>query len=157
MEAGDERREHNAGAATAGERAEAPICDAEYPLVAPGRRTLQCVGARIYRHCGLPDKPWKAELEFCDGFGELSIFGFCHLGCGEKPHAGRTSRYWSAWTLANGGPPRKRQTMSARVFKGKWFLCDVATVSHKGKGAKAEPLPAHLHYSVVREILARTH
>ncbi len=152
-----EKPEPNASTATAGQSAGAPICGAEYPLVAPGRLTLQCVGARIYRHAGLPDSPWKCELQFRDGFGELSIFGFFHLGCGDESHAGRTSRYWSAWTLANGGPPRKRQVMSPRVFKGRWFVVDVETVTKKGKGAKAEPLPEHMRYSVVRKIVALDH
>jgi hypothetical protein len=157
MSAAHEQPEPNADETTAGRGAEAPVCDVEYPLVAPGRRTLQCVGARIYRHSGLPDKPWKCELRFADGFGELEIFGFFHLGTGDKPHAGRKGRYWGAWTLANGAPPRKRQTMSPRAFKGRWFVCDVETVTHKGRGAKAEPLPEHLRYSVVREILALDH
>lgn len=122
-----------------------PICEAEYPLIKPGRYTLLCVAAKIYRHPGLPDHPWKAQLEFKDGFGELHIFGFLHLGNGKEMHAGRTSKYWQAWCLANGGPPGKRQVMSARVFKDKWFECDVGTAKEGTPEA----------YSVVRQIFAR--
>ena len=97
------------------ESADGPVCGAEYPLIAPGTRTLLCVAAKIYRHPGLPDHPWKCQLEFSDGLDELPhLFGFLNLGTGPKPHAGRTSRYWAAWCLANGGPPKKRQTMSSR-------------------------------------------
>ena len=129
-----------------------PVCDVEYPLIDEGTYDLQCVSAHVYRHPGLPDRPWKAQLEFRDGFDEHpSVFAFFHLGCGRKPHAGRMSRYWHAWCIANAGPPRKRQTMSARAFKGRWFQVKVETVREKRKG---ELLPSHLHYSVVREIRA---
>jgi hypothetical protein len=136
------------------ERDESPVCGAEYPLVSEGKRSLLCVAARVYRHPGLKDRPWKAELEFLDG--DYRVFGYLHLGFGEKPHAGRTSRYWAAWCLANNGqPPRKRQLMSARIFKGKWFTVIVETVRQRGRGEKVELIPAELQYSVVREILAR--
>src|SRR5690348_11535018 len=98
-----------------------PVCGAEYPLVDPGERVLRCLAAKVYRHPGLPDHPWKCQLEFSDGFDGPRLFGFYHLGVNPKPHAGRTSRYWKAWHIANGGPPRRRQTMSARTFRDKWF------------------------------------
>jgi hypothetical protein len=112
------------------------------------------VNAKVYRHPGLPDKPHKCQLEFRDGFGEITVFGFFHLGTKAKAHAGRTSRYWAAWCMANGGPPRKRQVMSERVFKGRWFRVRVETVTDKRKGKNVEPLPEEMHYSVVREILS---
>lgn len=139
------------------EREAAPVAGAEYPLIAEGERVLLCTGARTYRHAGLPDSPWKCELKFVDGFGEFEVYGFLHLGCREKPHAGRTSRYWAAWHCANGGPPHKRQVMSARIFRGKWFRVAIETVNAKGRGAKRVPLPEYLHYSIVREILALDH
>jgi hypothetical protein len=125
---------------------EGPVCDAEYPLISPGKRTLLCVEAKVYRHPRLPDHPWKCQLKFTDGFGELEIYGFLHLGSGPKMHAGRTSKYWKAWCIANGGPPRKRQVMSARIFKGQWFECGIETVK---KGSSEGD------YSIVREISAR--
>jgi hypothetical protein len=135
-----------------------PVCDAEYPLITPGEYTFRCVNARIYRHPGLPGKPWKCELTFRDGFNaQPPIFGFLNLGSGDAPHGGRTSHYWDAWSLANGGQgPTKRQVMSARIFKDRWFLVLVETVREKRKGKIVEQLPEHMHYSVVRKILARS-
>jgi hypothetical protein len=132
----------------------APVCGAEYPLVDPGERILLCTGAKIYRHPGIQDKPWKCELRFQDGSDYLTIFHYLHLGFGECAHAGRKSNYWAAWCIANGGPPKKRQVMSERVFKHKWFRVVIETVNEKRKGKDREPLPADLHYSIVRKILA---
>jgi len=135
-----------------------PICGAEYPLVAEGIRELRCIDARIYRHPGLPDRPWKCQLEFAAGFGECpNLFGFLHLGTKEKPDAGRARRYWRCWCLANQGPPKKRQKMSPRVFKNKWFVVQIETVRQKRKGKIVEQLPEHLWYSVIREIVDLRH
>jgi hypothetical protein len=39
------------------------------------------------------------------------------LGSGKKPSVSRRSKYFSAWILANGAPPRREDRMSAKVFR----------------------------------------
>ena len=59
--------------------------------------------------CSLTDEP-----------GEASYF----MNMGNKreaPQVGRQSKYYRAWTMANGGPPCKGQAMAPDVFLGKFL------------------------------------
>ncbi len=81
------------------------------------------------------------------------VCAFFHLGRGDRPHAGPNSEYRRAWTIAAGAAPRKRQTLSPKIFKGKLFeveLGDVTKRADQSEHAKAAK------YSVVRRILVRT-
>ena len=123
---------------------------AEYARIAPGKYSAQCVHAKIYRDPGF--RTWKALLRFRLIEGGQEIYGFLNLGRGPTPHAGRRSRYWQAWTLASGAPPRKRQTMTARVFRGKVFLVEVSDVTQTGDGKPHHPSAI---YSTVKGIIER--
>jgi hypothetical protein len=83
----------------------------------------------------------------------VTIYGFLNLGDGKRC-PGRRSRYWKAWTKANGAPPRRGQTMTSRIFLDKWFKVSVADVTldpdQKAKGVLEI-------YSTVSEILELEH
>ena len=129
-----------------------PVCEENpRPHHKAGTYEAECLCAVTY-----PDRrlrAWKCRLEFRivpDG-GE--VYGFFHLGRGDRPHAGPNSEYRRAWTIAAGAAPRKRQTLSRRIFKGKIFeveLGDVTKRADQSEHAKAAK------YSVVRRILVRT-
>jgi hypothetical protein len=128
-----------------------PVCESNpYPRYAPDEYEGECVAAHTYRHPLL--RAWKCHLEFRLLGDGAEVFAFLNLGRGEKPKAGRHSMYARAWTIANGGPPRRRQTMSARVFKGKVFQVKVGDVIGNYRGGAHHPSE---QYSVVREIVAR--
>jgi hypothetical protein len=134
----------------------APVCDENpYPLLKPGKYAAQSVHARIYRDPQF--RRWTVMIRFqllasgglaCVG----QVCGFFNLGQDENPRAGRRSRYWRAWVIANGAQPRKRQVLSPRVFKGKIFEVEIETVRH-GQDGREHPIA--MQYSTVREILAR--
>src|SRR5437879_3257038 len=90
------------------------VCDDErYPRIKPGIYQARVVNARIYRHPML--RAWKCELAFKLMEGDFTeIRGFFHMGTGERPRAGRHSRFWDACVMAIGRPPRKNQ--GAHVF-----------------------------------------
>jgi hypothetical protein len=65
---------------------------------------------------------WSIRLVclITDELGEVSYF----MNMGDKregPRAGRQSNYYKAWTLANGQPPRKGESMIPEVFLDKFF------------------------------------
>ena len=129
----------------------APICEEEpYPLLTPGRYKAQCVHASTYRDPQF--RSWKALLRFQLLLNGEKVVGFFHLGQGDKPKAGRRSRYWRAWVIANGAQPRKRQELSPRMFKGKIFEVEIDTVKRAQDGGEH---PAAAQYSTVKEILER--
>ena len=137
-------------------RESAPVCEGDpYPLFEPGKYEAQGVQACLYRDPQF--RRWTVLIRFqllANG-GVASVgqaCGFFNLGQGEMPRAGRRSRYWRAWVIANGAQPRKRQVLSPRVFKGKIFEVEIDTVKH-GQDGRKHPIAAQ--YSTVKEILAR--
>ena len=129
-----------------------PVCgENPRPHHKVGTCEVECLSAAMY-----PDKrlrAWKCRLKFRlvpDG-GE--VCAFFHLGRGDRPHAGPNSEYRRAWCIAAGKPPRKRQVLSSRIFKGKLFQVELGNVTKRADQtihAKAA------EYSVVRRILSRT-
>lgn len=92
-----------------------------YARVKPGTYTGFSRVARVYR-----DRPygrWTCLLLFDlvkPESGEniaRNVPMWFALGQGERPNVTRRSKYWAAWILANGGPPQRRERMSARVFR----------------------------------------
>ena len=77
-----------------------------------------------------------------------------HLGSKPKPVVGQRSKYRRAWIIANGEQPRKRQTLSRRVFVGKVFEVEIGNVERSHDGREH---PKAAVYSVVREIVRRTY
>jgi hypothetical protein len=95
---------------------------------------------------------WSLLVEFellDDGTRVCAFFG---MGKDPKaPKVGRHSRFFKAWTLANGDPPRKGQKMSADVFQeGQTFT--IAVKYSRRCSAGKDKTDAEL-YSVVTEIV----
>ncbi len=90
-----------------------------YDHIAPGTYPAYSRSARIVRDSHY--KRWLCLVQFdilddalVDSIAQLAWF--LNLGHGEKPHAGRRSKYWSAWCLANGGHPLRNARLSPSVF-----------------------------------------
>lgn len=130
-----------------------PVSDREpYPRYEAGEYEAECFAASIRRDPQF--KTWKAYLCFRLLSDGQPVWGFLNLGRGEKPHAGRRSEYRRAWVIANGAKPRRRQTLTVRVFKGKIFKVRVAYVTRRFDGRDHPPEAV---YSTVCEILQRTY
>lgn len=130
-----------------------PVCEEEpYPRYEPGVYEVECVGAKTYWHPLL--RCWKCRLEFKFLGTGSSVFYFLHLGSGERPHAGRNSEYMRVWIVAHGDKPRKRQTLTDRVFVKKLFEVQVEDTQRRYDGSEHAPAGK---YSVVRRILRRTY
>jgi hypothetical protein len=128
-----------------------PVCDVDpYPRYAPGVYEVRCVRARVYRDPQF--KCWKCLVEFQFLNDEAKVVGFFNMGTGEKPKAGRRSRYYAAWVMANGEMPKKRQVVSCRVFEGKIFKVRVEDIATRHDGGEH---PEAAIYSTVKEILKR--
>jgi len=123
---------------------------AEYARIKPGEYSAQCVHAKVYFDPGF--RTWKALLRFRLLDGGNEVYGFFNLGRRGTAHAGRRSRYWEAWTRANGGAPAKRQTMTPRVFRGKVFQVEVADVTRNCDGKPHHPSAI---YSTVKRIIMK--
>jgi hypothetical protein len=82
------------------------------------------------------------------------VWGIFYLGRGEKSKAGRRSNYWRAWVIANDGPPRRRQMLSARVFKGKNSEVRIEDVTRRFDQSEH---PEGAIYSTVKHIFRRTY
>lgn len=93
---------------------------------------------------------WKCvlRLRLVDTDGE--VYAFLNMGRGADPVAGRNSKYFRTWTMANGSQPKKRQQLSERVFRGAMFRLRIrdAARTHDGKKRTEGEV-----YSVVDEFL----
>ena len=128
-----------------------PVCEeTPYPRYEPGIYDAECTSACIYRDPRF--RAWKCRLEFSILPGGERVFGFLHLGNGQKAHAGRSSEYWRAWVIASGDQPRRRQVLTPRVFVGKIFEVKVSDVL---RGFDGRNHPTGAVYSVVPEIVRR--
>jgi len=67
-----------------------------------------------------------------------------NLGDGEKPRAGRRSKYFKEWVRANGGPPRRGDRLFPNVFRQRMAKVEVGDT---------EPSKSAAPYSVVRKII----
>ena len=130
-----------------------PVCgENPRPHHKAGTYEAECLSAAMYHDRRL--QAWKCRLEFRivpDG-GE--VYGFFHLGRGDRPHAGPNSEYRRAWTIAAGAAPRKRQTLSEKIFKGKLFEVELGDVTRRADQSTHANAAT---YSVIRRILRRTY
>lgn len=130
-----------------------PVCqEAPYPRYEPGDYEAECVEATVYFHPIL--RAWKCQLDFRILPNSEPVCGFLHLGNKNQPSAGPSSEYRRAWIIATGQAPRKRQTMSHRIFKGKIFGVRIGDTTRRFDG-RDHPEPAV--YSTVKEILRRAY
>lgn len=88
----------------------------EYARVPPGRYDAMAIRyqgpewVRRYRR-------WSLLLEFELLSEPKHVCAFFNMGSNpERPHAGPQSRYFHAWTIANGERPRPKQKLEPSVF-----------------------------------------
>lgn len=62
------------------------------------------------------------------------------------------SKYWRAWSIANGGRPKRGDRMSPRIFLQRRFLISVVTVR---RDSKQRDLPDFLQYSRGDDVLQK--
>jgi hypothetical protein len=96
-----------------------PVWDGpEYQRVTPGRYSATAVrvqGPEWVRRF----KRWSlmVEFELLSESETVRICAFFNMGNDpECPKAGRQTRFYRAWTIANGEPPRKGQKMDPKTF-----------------------------------------
>ncbi len=124
----------------------------DLPRVPPGSYQAVCIDwqgpewVRAYRR-------WSLRLEFSLISGEGSVSAFFNLGNNpERWDIGRRSRFYAAWSQANGETPRKGQQMSLEAFTDPSLIYTVR-VDDVVKDGKDEAKPDALIYSRVTEIL----
>ncbi|MGZ4840103.1 MAG: hypothetical protein ACXV5J_00035 [Candidatus Angelobacter sp.] len=77
----------------------------------------------------------------------LQLTWYLNLGTGERPKAGRRSNVWQAWAIANGGPPKRDDRLSPRVFEKRWAI---VLVEDTAKDFQQKAISSDNSYSVVR-------
>jgi hypothetical protein len=120
----------------------------EYPRIRPGSYFAYCRWARHYRDPGF--RRWTCLLRFNVLSDDLHRLLGCvpcwlNLSGGEKPYAGRRSRYFAEWIRANGMAPMRGDRLSPRVFIGRMTRVEIGDT---------DPTKSPVPYSVVREILS---
>lgn len=83
-----------------------------------------------------------AEGEYTD----VELFASFNLG---RKGPGPRSRYYATWTAVNGRPPRRRQVLSPRIFKGNNFWITTRTVDRDIHGNER---PDDQKYSIIDRI-----
>jgi hypothetical protein len=123
------------------------------PRIQPGDYPAFSRTAAIYRDRQF--KRWVCAVQFDVLDSSLinalaRLTWYLNLGSRDKPHAGRRGNYWMAWVRANGGPPKRHDRMSPRVFEGRHA---VVRVEDTGKTHQQKVVTAEECYSVVREVV----
>ena len=99
-------------------------------------------------------RSWVSPLDVFLRFNVLSddllrLLGsvpcWLNLSGGEKPFAGRRSRYFAEWIRANGIAPTRGDRLSPRVFVGRMTRVEIGDT---------DPTKSPVPYSVVRKILS---
>ena len=104
---------------------------------------------------------WSIRLG-CEGVHEpVSLSLFINLGndpAGPRV-AGRQSKYYKHWSMANGQPPAKGQSMAADVFLDKFFMAQVekATKGTKGEAKGDEEIYSRIIHFIRLEEMSLPH
>ena len=131
--------------------AQEPICEeTAYSRYEPGIYDAECIAAVIYHDPRF--RAWKCRLKFSILPDGDPVYGFFHLGRRDAPHAGPSSEYFSAWTIASGTLPRKRQVLSCRAFTAKIFQVEIRDVTSR---FNKRVHPEVAVYSTVKQIVSR--
>ena len=128
----------------------------DYPLLTPGRYTVR--GSRFQGPQWVPTyRRWSLRVEFALTTEPGSVSAFFNFGADKSgAKLGRQSRYFKAWTIANGELPRRGQAMTPDVFlDGQFFEVEVASCDSDSEG-KAKP-EAEVYSRIVKIISARWH
>lgn len=144
---GIERKNHT------GSRCEGLVWEGvELPRVAPGNYRAACVrwqGPEFVRAF----QRWSVRLEFSLLDDGTLVSAFYNLGSDPaRPRVGRRSRYYAAWSQANGEPPRKGQKITPEAFAEPGLLYTLQ-VADAVKDEAQKRKPDALVYSRVVNIL----
>jgi hypothetical protein len=125
---------------------------ADYPRMEPGRylvRGLKVQGPEWVRAFSR----WSLRVEFATVHEPGGVSAFFNFGSDRlKQYIGRQSKYFHAWTIANGGPPRKGEQMSPEVFlDGQFFWVTVEDSKRKTDGS--EKTNAEVYSTIANFIL----
>jgi hypothetical protein len=123
------------------------------PRIEPGQYTAYSRSATVYRDRQF--KRWVCAVQFDvldSSFLEVMarLTWFLNLGSKEKPRATRRSNYWAAWVKAKGGPPKRRDRISERVFEGRYAI---VRVEDTGKNHRQIAITSDECYSVIRDVV----
>jgi hypothetical protein len=125
-------------AATKQRAAPTPTWDGpEYARVTPGR--YSAVATRVKGPTWVRRyQRWSCAIEFSLLAEDKRVCAFFNMGSDpQRPHAGPQSRYFRAWSLANGELPRHKQGLDPAVFlDGQVFEIEVADCGTDAEGLK---------------------
>src|SRR5437016_2152880 len=98
------------------------------PRIEPGEYHAYSRSARVYRDGEF--KRWVCAVQFDvldDSLVNTSarLTWYLNLGSSAKPYAGRRGNFWTAWVEANGGPPKRKDRLTLRVFEGRQAIVRV--------------------------------
>jgi hypothetical protein len=109
------------------------------PSIGPGDYLAYCRRAHVYRDPMY--KRWVCLLVFDVLDGEQNTLGtapmFLNMGDAEKPKATRRGRFLTEWCRANGGPPKRGDRYSMRVFTRRMVRVRVTQSKGPLKASKA--------------------
>jgi hypothetical protein len=119
----------------------------------PGEYPAYSRSAAVYRDRQF--KRWVCAVQFDVLDGSLTnvlarVTWYINLGSSDKPHAGRRGNFWSAWVRANGGPPKRNDRLSPRVFEHRHAT---VRVEDTRKTHRQNVISAEESYSVVRDVV----
>jgi hypothetical protein len=119
----------------------------------PGEYPAYCRSATVYRDGQF--KRWVCAVQFDVLDASLTrviarLTWYINLGARDKPHAGRRGNYWSAWTKANGGQPKRNDRLSPSVFKHRHAR---VTVQDTCKTHRQKAISSDESYSVIRDVV----
>jgi hypothetical protein len=123
------------------------------PRIEPGEYPAFSRSASVYRDRQF--KRWVCAVQFSiwnDSLTEVAarLTWYLNLGTREKAHVGRRGNYWSAWVQANGGPPKRNDRLSPRVFEQRNAIVRVADTT---KTHQQNAITAQQRYSVIRNVV----
>jgi hypothetical protein len=119
----------------------------------PGGYPAYCRSATVYRDGQF--KRWVCAVQFDVLDASLTrviarLTWYINLGARDKPHAGRRGNYWSAWTKANGGSPKRNDRLSPSVFERRHAI---VTVQDTCKTHRQKAISSDESYSVIRDVV----
>jgi hypothetical protein len=119
----------------------------------PGEYPAYSRSAMVYRDGQF--KRWVCAVQFDVLDGSLTrviarLTWYLNLGSRDYPRAGRRTNYWQAWVRANGGPPKRNDRLSPRVFERRHAL---VRVEDTGKTYRQKAIGADEIYSVIRDVV----
>lgn len=127
----------------------------DLPRIPPGDYQAVCIGwqgpqwVRSFRR-------WSLRLEFSLMTGDGTVSMFLNMGNDPAtPEIGRRSRFYMAWSLANGETPRKGQQVSPSTFTEEGLVY-LVRVTDSLKDAKDTAKPDAMVYSKISDILSVT-